>query len=93
MQILQKLKLLKKLKIIKKLIIFKENIQYNIMIFDIDKKYRNFKLMNLLQLKWILYIQIQKKYCKNKLIYKIIEIKVNMIIKIIKLIMKIFIDL
>ena len=62
MQILQKLKLLKKLKIIKKLIIFKENIQYNIMIFDIDKKYRNFKLMNLLQLKWILYNQIQKKY-------------------------------
>ena len=66
MQILQKLKLLKELKIIKKLIIFKEKIQYNIMIFDIDKKkYRNFKLMNLLQLKWILYIQIQKKYYKK----------------------------
>ena len=83
MQILQKLKLLKKLKIIKKLIIFKDNILYNIMIFDIDKKYRNFKLMNLLQLKWILYIQIQKKYYNNKLIHKIIEIKTE----IIKLIM------
>ena len=66
MQILQKLKLLKELKIIKKLIIFKENIQYNIMIFDIDKKSNNFQLMNTQQLKWILYIQIQKK------IYKII---------------------
>ena len=66
MQILQNLKLLNKFQIIKKMIIFKDNIQYNIMIFDIDKKYRNFKLMNLLQLKWILYIQIQKKNCKNK---------------------------
>ena len=64
-----------------------QKIQYNIMIFDIDKKYRNFKLMNLLQLKWILYIQIQKKYYNNKLIYKIIEIKINMKVMIIKLIM------
>ena len=92
MQILQKLKLLNELKIIKKLIIFKENIQYNIMIFDIDKKYRNFKLMNLLQLKWILYIQIQKKYYNNKLIYKIVEFQI-IIINIIKLIIQILTNL
>ena len=61
--------------------IFNYKIQYNIMNFDIDKKNKNFKLMNILQLKWILYIQIQKKYY-NK-IFKIIY----------KLIMKIFIDL
>ena len=36
------------------------NIYYNIMIFDIDKKNNNFKLMNILQLKWILQKQIQK---------------------------------
>ena len=83
MQILQNLKLLNKFQIIKKLIIFKNNIQYNIMIFDIDKKkYKNFKqLMNLLQLKWILYIQIQKKIYKK--VFKIMF----------KLIMQIFIDL
>ena len=63
------------------------------MIFDIDKKYRNFKLMNLLQLKWILYIQIQKKYYNNKLIYKIIEIKVKSLIEIIKLIIIILTNL
>ena len=56
-------------------------IQYNIMIFGIDKNNSNFKLMNILQLKWILYIQIQKKYY-------------NKILKIImKLIMKILINL
>ena len=45
------------------MIIIKFNkILYNIMIFDIDKKNKNFKFMNILQLKWILYIQIQKKY-------------------------------
>ena len=66
MQILQNLKLLNKFQIIKKLIIFKNNIQYNIMTFDIDKKKYNIILMNLLQLKWILYIQIQKKNYKNK---------------------------
>ena len=51
------------------------------MIFDIDKKNKDFKLMNILQLKWILYNQIQKKYYKQILNNKI------------KLIMKIFIDL
>ena len=57
------------------MIIYK--IQYNIMIFDIDKKNNNFQIMNILQLKWILYNQIQKKYY-NK-IFKIIK---NLIIKI-----------
>ena len=51
--------------------------------FDIDKKNKNFKLMNILQLKWILYIQIQKKYynkvLNNKMMKKII---INLIIKI-----------
>ena len=51
------------------------------MTFDIDKKSKNFKLMNILQLKWILQIKIQKKYY-NKIF------KMN-----IKLIIKIFIDL
>ena len=60
-----------------------QKIQYNIMIFDIDKKNKNLILMNILQLKWTLYIQIQKKNYKNKLTYKIIEIKTE----IIKLIM------
>ena len=36
-------------------------IQFNIMIYDIDKKNNNYKLMNILQLKWMLYILIQKK--------------------------------
>ena len=62
------------------------NIQYNIMIFDIDKKNQNTILMNLLQLKWILYIQIQKKNYKKVLNNKILKM-------IIKLIIKIFIDL
>ena len=52
-------------------------IQYNIMIFGIDKNNSNFKLMNILQLKWILYIQIQKKYYK-----KILNNKVKLIMKI-----------
>ena len=56
------------------------------MIFDIDKNHNNFKLMNILQLKWILYIQIQKKYYNKILNDKILKI-------IIKLIMKIYIDL
>ena len=55
-------------------------IYYNIMIFDIDKKNMNFKLMNILQLKWMLHKQIQKN---NYL--KIFN-------KIIKLIMKKFIN-
>ena len=40
-------------------------IQYNIMIADIDKNNNNFKLMNILQLKWILYILILKKKYKK----------------------------
>ena len=42
------------------------------MIFGIDKKNNNFKLMNILQLKWILYIQIQKKFY-NKIFLKIVK--------------------
>ena len=48
------------------------------MIVDIDKKNNNYKLMNILQLKWILYNLTLKK------IYKMILIK-NMIQTIIKL--------
>ena len=47
-QILEKLKLYKKLKI------NKIQIQFNIMIVDIDKKNNNLMFMNILQLKWIL---------------------------------------
>ena len=39
-------------------------IQFNIMIHDIDKKNNNFKPMNILQLKWMLYTLIQKKNYK-----------------------------
>ena len=39
-------------------------IQFNIMMYDIDKKNNKFKLMNILQLKWIVYILIQKKNYK-----------------------------
>ena len=42
-----------------------KNIQFNIMIVDIDKKNNNFKLMNILQLKWILYILTLKKNYKK----------------------------
>ena len=53
------------------------------MIFGIDKKNKNFKFMNILQLKWILYIQIQKKYYNKILNYKIKKkININLIIKI-----------
>ncbi len=86
-QILQKLKLFKKSKVIKKIINNIQKIQYNIMIFDIDKKSNNFQLMNILQLKWILQIKIQKKYYNKVLNNKIIK---KMIIN---LIIKIFIDL
>ena len=50
------------------------------MIFDIDKKSNNFKVMNILQLKWILHKQIQKKnYLKifNKIIKLIIKKFIN----------------
>ena len=40
------------------------------MMFDIDKKNNNYKLMNILQLKWMLYILIQKK--NYKVVFKII---------------------
>ena len=53
------------------------NIQLIIMIYDIDKNNNNFKIMNILQLKWILYIQIQKKNYNqifNKIIQLILEI-------------------
>ena len=64
-----------------------QKIQYNIMMFDIDKKSNNFKLMNILQLKWILQNQIQKKYYNKVLNNKMIK-KMN-----IDLIFKIFINL
>ena len=48
------------------------------MIVDIDKKNNKFKLMNILQLKWILYILILKK--KYKEIFK--KSMVQIIIKI-----------
>ena len=55
------------------------NIQFNIMIVDIDKKNNNYKLMNILQLKWILYNLILKsnynkilKKIKNLIMYKFI---------------------
>ena len=57
------------------------------MMFDIDKNNNNFNVMNILQLKWILYIQIQKKYY-NKVLNNKIIIKMNM-----NLIIKIFINL
>ena len=68
LQILQKLKLFNKLKIIKIMINKIYKILYNIMIFDIDKNNNYFKFMNILQLKWILYIQIQKNIFNKKLI-------------------------
>ena len=56
-QIFQKLKQFNNLKI--KLI----NIQFNIMIVDIDKKNNNLALMNILLLKWILYnLTLKKNY-------------------------------
>ena len=42
------------------------NQQFNIMIVDIDKKSKIIQLMNILQLKWILYILIQKKKYKKE---------------------------
>ena len=51
--------------------------------FDIDKNNNNFKLMNILQLKWILQIKIQKKYYNKVLNNKmIIKINIYLIIKI-----------
>ena len=42
------------------------NLQLNIMIVDIDKKSKIIQLMNILQLKWILYNLIQKKKYKKE---------------------------
>ena len=71
-QIFQKLKLFNKLKI--KII----KIQLNITIVDIDKKNNNLILMNMLQLKWMLYIltlkKNYKKIFKQSMIYNIIKI-------------------
>ena len=50
--------------------------QFNIMILDIDNKIKDFQLMNILQLKWILQIKIQKKYY-NKIYNQVLEIKIN----------------
>ena len=69
-QILQKLKLFSKLKI-KKI-----QIQLIIMIVDIDKKNKDFKHTNILQLKWILYILIFKKNYK-KILKKINQLVMN----------------
>ena len=49
------------------------------MIVDIDKKKINYKLMNILQLKWILYIQILKKNYK-KIFNKIRNLIMNIFI-------------
>ena len=51
-------------------------IQLNIMIVDIDNKNKNLILMNILQLKWILYILILKKNYK-KILNKINQLIVN----------------
>ena len=55
-----------------------KKIQFNIMIVDIDKINNNLILMNILQLKWILYNLIQKK--NYKIIFK--KSIIQMIIKI-----------
>ena len=55
-------------------------IQYNIMIFDIDKNNNNSKLMNILQLKWILYnLTLKRNY---KIIFKksIVQNNINIFI-------------
>ena len=59
-QISQKLKSYNKLRM--KII----NLQLNIMIVDIDNKNKDFQLMNILQLKWILYNLTQKKEYKKE---------------------------
>ena len=55
-------------------------IQFNIMIVDIDKNNNNFKLMNILQLKWILYILTLKK--NYRIIFKknILQNSINIFI-------------
>ena len=50
------------------------------MIVDIDKKNNNYKFMNILQLKWILYILILKKNYKKILIQNMKEIIIKIFI-------------
>ena len=61
----QVIQILEKLKLFNKLKINKMKIQFNITIVDIDNKNKDIKHMNLLQLKWILYIQILKRNYKK----------------------------
>ena len=61
----QVLLILEKFKLFNKLKINQIQIQFNIMIVDIDKINKDFKHMNLLQLKWILYNLILKKNYKK----------------------------
>ena len=56
------------------------NIQFNIMIADIDKKNNLIKFMNILQLKWILYNLIQKKNYKKIFKKNIIQIIIKIFI-------------
>ena len=64
-KIYQVVQILEKLKLFNKLKIMKIHIQFNIMIVDIDKKNKDFKHTNILQLKWMQYILIQKKNYKK----------------------------
>ena len=70
-KIYQVVQILEKLKLFNKLKINQIQIQFNIMIVDIDNKNKDFKHMNILQLKWILYILILKNNYKK--IFKIIQ--------------------
>ena len=64
-KIYQVVQILEKLKLFNKLKINQIQIQFNIMIVDIDKINKDFKHTNILQLKWILYILILKKNYKE----------------------------
>ena len=75
-KIYQVVQILEKLKLFNKLKIKKIHIQLIIMIVDIDKKNKDFKHMNILQLKWILYILILKKNYK-KILKKINQLIMN----------------
>ena len=61
----QVVQIFKKFQLYNKLKINLINIQFNIIIVDIDKKNKDFKHTNILQLKWILYILILKKNYKK----------------------------
>ena len=77
-KIYQVVQILEKLKLFNKSKINQINIQFNIMIADIDKKNNLIKFMNILQLKWIQFNLILKKKYK-----KILSNKNNMILMII----------